>query len=65
MSWDSTVKLDDFGTVGSDDGTDLAYGVGAQFRIWSISFRAEYEVFDLDDVEDANMLSIGATFTFL
>ena len=49
----------------SDDGTDLAYGVGAQFRVWSLSLRAEYEKFDVDDVDDLNMVSVGFTFTFL
>ena len=65
VSWDSSVDVDGGGTLFAEDGTDVAYGVGAQFRVWSLSIRAEYEVFDLDDVEDANLLSIGATFTFL
>ncbi len=59
ISWDSKV------TGFDEDGTDLAYGVGAQFRVWSISVRAEYEIFDVDDVDDLSMISIGATFTFL
>jgi hypothetical protein len=48
-----------------NDGTDFAYGVGAQFRVWSISVRAEYEVFDLSDVDDLSMISVGLTYTFL
>ncbi len=63
VSWDSTVGVEGFRR--SDDGTDFAYGVGAQFRVWSLSLRAEYEVFDVDDVDDLNMLSVGFTFTFL
>ena len=59
ISWDTKV------TGFDGDGTDLAYGVGAQFRVWSISLRAEYEIFDVADVKDLNMVSIGATFTFL
>jgi hypothetical protein len=59
ISWDTKVSGFD------GDGTDLAYGVGAQFRVWSIGIRAEYEIFDVDDVEDLSMVSIGATFTFL
>lgn len=66
VSWDSSVGLDGVsGDVFSEDGTDLAYGVGAQFRVWSLSLRAEYEVFDVDDVDDLNMFSVGFTFTFL
>jgi len=49
---------------GSDDGTDFTYGVGAQFRVWSLSFRAEYEMFDIEDA-DIDMISVGVTWTFL
>lgn len=48
-----------------DDGTDFAYGVGAQFRLLSFSVRAEYEVFDLENVDDLSLLSVGLTYTFL
>lgn len=66
ISWDASVGLDGVsGVEGNLDGTDLAYGIGAQFRVWSFSVRAEYEVFDVDDVDDLNMLSVGFTFTFL
>ena len=61
ISWDSKIS----GDFDDDDGADLAYGVGAQFRVWSISLRAEYEIFDVDGVDDLSMLSVGATFTFL
>jgi hypothetical protein len=59
------VKLDGIGKVFSEDGNDLAYGVGAQFRLLSLAVRAEYEVFDVDRVDNLNMLSIGLTYTFL
>ena len=59
ISWDTNVE----GL--STDGTDLAYGAGVQFRVWSISLRAEYEIFDADEIDELNMVSIGATFTFL
>ena len=48
-----------------DDGTDLTYGVGAQFRVWSLSIRGEYEVFDISDADTVDMFSIGVTWTFL
>jgi len=48
----------------SDDGTDLTYGIGAQFRVWSLSIRAEYEMFDVSDA-DLDMISVGVTWTFL
>lgn len=59
ISWDS--KIAGFG----EDGTDLAYGAGVQFRLLGLSLRAEYEIFDAGGVDDLNMLSIGVTYTFL
>jgi hypothetical protein len=41
----------------SDNGTDFAYGVGAQFRIWSLSLRGEYERFEVADTDKVDMLS--------
>jgi hypothetical protein len=64
VSYDTDVKLRNIGNR-RDDGTDFAYGIGAQLRFLSLSVRAEYEVFDIDNVDDANMLSIGVTYTFL
>jgi hypothetical protein len=65
FSFDSTVEVDGLGDLRNEDGTDFAYGVGVQFRLLSLGVRAEYEKFEIDDVEDANMLSIGVTYTFL
>lgn len=60
VDWDSNFQ----GAL-DNEGTDLAYGAGAQFRVWSISLRAEYEVFDVGDADDLSMVSIGVTYTFL
>jgi len=62
INWNGDIKSSTLGR-GSDDGTDLTYGVGAQFRVWSLSIRAEYEVFDIDNV-DLDMISLGVTWTF-
>jgi hypothetical protein len=62
---DTSVVLNGGGEVFDRDGNDLAYGVGAQFRLLSLGVRAEYERFDVDDVENLNMFSIGVTYTFL
>lgn len=40
------------------------YGVGAKFQLGSIAVRAEYEKFDVDDIDDLSMWSLGATYTF-
>ncbi len=63
IDWSADISSPDLGS-GSDDGTDLTYGVGAQFRVWSLSVRAEYEMFDVDDA-DVDMISVGVTWTFL
>lgn len=47
---------------GSDSNT--TYGLGAKIGLGSLAIRAEYEVFDLDDVEDLSMLSVGLILTF-
>jgi hypothetical protein len=62
---DISVRVDNFGEVLEEDGTDPAYGIGVQFRLLSLSVRAEYELFDVDDIEDVNLFSIGVTYTFL
>jgi Outer membrane protein beta-barrel domain len=59
ITWDSKI-------VGIDeDGTDFAYGVGAQFRVLGLSIRAEYEKFDAEQIDDLSMISVGVTYTFL
>ena len=65
INFDSSVALRGFGSLRNDDGTDMAYGVGLQFQLLSLGVRAEYEVFDIDNTDDVNMLSIGVTYTFL
>lgn len=65
INWDVTLKAPEFDASVSDDGTDLAYGVGVQFRVWSLGLRAEYEIFDIEDTDDVNMISLGLTWTFL
>jgi hypothetical protein len=60
IAWDSKIE----GGAFDDDGSDLAYGVGAQFRVWGLALRAEYEKFEISDV-DLDMVSVGVTYTFL
>ena len=46
ISWDASLNDPTFGES-SDDGMDFSYGAGAQFRVWSLTLRAEYELFDV------------------
>jgi outer membrane immunogenic protein len=48
----------------NDSESATAYGLGAKMSFGSFGVRAEYEVLDLDAVDDLNMISIGATYTF-
>ncbi len=62
--WNADVKSPALDIKASDDGTDLTYGVGVQFRVWSLSLRAEYERFDISDIDTVDMASLGVTWTF-
>ena len=62
IDWSADLESD-FEKAG-DDGTDLTYGIGAQFRVWGLSIRGEYEIFDFEDA-DVDMISLGVTWTFL
>ena len=62
VDWSADLSSPGLGS-GSDDGTDLTYGIGAQVRVWSLSIRAEYEMFDISDA-DLDMISLGVTWTF-
>jgi len=65
INWNADLESPGLGVKGSDDGTDLTYGVGAQFRVWSLSVRGEYERFDISNADTVDMFSIGVTWTFL
>lgn len=65
IAWD--VEGDTFGEVResfSDDGTDIGYGIGAKFMLWSLEFRAEWEIYDIDNTENVDMFSVGAVWVF-
>lgn len=63
ISWDADASIDGV-NVGSDSGTDPAYGVGVRFSLGSAEIRAEYEYFDVDDTDDVSLLSAGIAWTF-
>jgi hypothetical protein len=63
ISWNVDATIDGI-RAGEDDGTDPAYGIGARFNLGSVELRGEYEMFDLDTVDDVYMLSLGVAFGF-
>jgi len=62
VSWDVEAAIDDMRV--SDDGSDPAYGVGLRFNLGSLEIRGEYEIYDISDVEDVTMLSVGLAYRF-
>jgi hypothetical protein len=63
ISWDASFSVDGL-DVGSDDGTDPAYGVGIKFGLASLEVRGEYEIYDVDSSDDVSMLSVGLVWRF-
>src|SRR3954463_481717 len=50
----------------SDSGDEFTYGVGVGVHFGSIGVRAEYEKFQISDLDtDVNTLSLSFTYTFL
>ncbi len=68
LSYDADVTLNPvpLGSVSAGvDGEDLAWGVGAAVNIGeSFSIRAEYEGFELDDVDEVSLISVSAQINF-
>jgi hypothetical protein len=46
-------------------GTEFAYGAGAQLTFGSLGARLEYETFDIDNTDGADLVTLGVTYTFL
>jgi hypothetical protein len=63
-SWDADFTAVGVGT-GSEDGTDLAYGLGAAYTFAEkFAVRFEYEMFDIEDTDSVNIASLGVDFRF-
>jgi hypothetical protein len=62
-SWDADLALDGI-SLGSDDGSDPAYGAGLRFMLGSLELRAEYEMIDIEDIDDVYMASAGFAWRF-
>lgn len=45
-----------------DSGTDIGYGLGGKFMLFSFEVRLEYERYEIDDGVD--MISVGANWVF-
>lgn len=59
LNWDSKSNV-----YNDDSGSDPAYGLGAKFILGSLALRAEYEYFDVNELDDLYMVSAGLSWTF-
>ena len=64
IAWDADSSLLGTSISTSDDGSDVGYGIGAKFELWSLQFRAEYEIYDIEDTDDVSMFSLGVAWIF-
>ena len=62
LSWSADAS--GAGTTSSTTGTDPFYGAGVGFYIWKIGIRAEYERYQIKDVDQVQMYSVSALFQF-
>ena len=62
LSWKTESNVGATNT--SRSGTDAFYGVGAAFYLWKIGIRAEYERYQIKEVDRVDMLSVSALFQF-
>ena len=65
--WDAEVDASAFGISVSDDedGTDLAYGLGASFAFTDqFAVRAEYEGIDVDGLDAADLVTVSGEIRF-
>ena len=60
----STLDKSIGGTSSSKTGTNAFYGAGVGFRVWKVGIRAEYEYFEVSNINRAQMYSVSGVFQF-
>jgi hypothetical protein len=63
LVWEAEASVQGLGSV-TTDGSDFAFGGGAQLIFGSLAIRAEYEQFMIKDIDDLNLVSVGLTWQF-
>ncbi len=63
VAWDVDLTADGI-DLGSDDGTDLAFGIGARVGIGPVQVRGEAEFFQIDVIDDSYLLSASLVWQF-
>jgi len=62
INWSADTTLG--GSTTSKSGTDTFYGLGVGFTLWKLGLRAEYERFQIKDVDRVDLFSLSALFQF-
>jgi hypothetical protein len=62
INWDMDTTSG--GSTSTRSGTDGFYGLGLGFYIWKLGFRAEYERFQIKDVDRVDLFSLSALIQF-
>lgn len=57
-------KTSSGGAKTSFDGSAPVYGIGARFSLFGVGVRAEYEKIDIDELDNAQMISVSAFYQF-
>ena len=47
-----------------DSDVGLAYGIGGKYNINNFALRAEYEILDVDEIDDVYVWTFGAELSF-
>ena len=63
LVWKAQASVQGLGSV-ENDGSDFAFGGGAQLNFGALAIRAEYEQFMIKDIDDLNLVSVGLTWQF-
>jgi OmpA-like transmembrane domain len=63
LLWEAEASVQGLGSLKSD-GSDFAFGGGAQLIFGALAIRAEYEQFMIKDIDDLNLVSVGLTWQF-
>jgi outer membrane immunogenic protein len=63
ISWDSDIRTAGATTTGRS-GSDLFYGAGIGFNFGKLGIRAEYERYEIKDVDRVDMFSVSLLFHF-
>lgn len=61
-NWSSELNVG--GATTSRSGNDPLYGAGIGFYVWKIGIRAEYERYQIKDVDRVHLFTINALFQF-